>query len=278
MTPQFRCCLVLLVIAITILSTPSLDRSAIEAQAPRTAASKNGARAELDQGRALLRRSQADQALGHLDSALQLYQQAGNPEGKAAANDASGTCMPRRASTRRHSATTRKPRSPFAMVTSLQMQHRDRQDRRCSICEWATRRARQPSPRLTPTTEFKRCGGGAAASGAASGGTWRHRSLQEPMAHRSLGGGGGGALVNAAGIAGGALACAALTPPPPAFQGAAQRRRTVCRMDLESQIRTETLSPEQRWSSNRVDPVVCNAIPGNDGRSGSRPLAIHMRS
>ncbi len=90
MTPQFRSCLVLLVIAITILSTPSLDRSAIEAQAPRPAASKNGARAELDQGRALLRRSQADQALGHLDSALQLYQQAGNPEGKAAANDALG--------------------------------------------------------------------------------------------------------------------------------------------------------------------------------------------
>src|SRR5215471_6810353 len=91
MTPLLRRCLVLLVIALTVLGTTHLQRSRTEAQAQRSmTSSKNGARAELDQGRALLRRSQADQALGHLDSALQLYQQAGNPEGKAAANDALG--------------------------------------------------------------------------------------------------------------------------------------------------------------------------------------------
>src|SRR5262249_28664206 len=52
--------------------------------------SATDARAALDQGKALLRRNQADQALGYLETALRLFNQSGNGNGRAAAEDAIG--------------------------------------------------------------------------------------------------------------------------------------------------------------------------------------------
>jgi CHAT domain-containing protein/tetratricopeptide (TPR) repeat protein len=60
------------------------------ANASAEAAQQPGAAESLKQGRALLKRGKADQALQRLQNALNLFKQSGNPKGVAAANDALG--------------------------------------------------------------------------------------------------------------------------------------------------------------------------------------------
>jgi CHAT domain-containing protein len=290
MTPQFRCCLVLLVIAITILSTPSLDRSAIEAQAPRpTAQQKNGARAELDQGRALLRRSQADQALSHLDSALQLYQQAGNPEGKAAANDALGdlyatqgqyqTALTYYQEAQKSFRDANKPSNAgieTAKIADVHMRMGNTDAARQAFAEMDSRRKNSGGAAGSGAGEGSASGTASGSGGSLSASVAPGR---DGGAAGASGGSGGAGIVNAAGVAGGALACAALTPPQPPFQGAAPKTPDgLGKMDLRVQDQDGNPVPgaEVVLESSRPGRLQCDTRGTTDDLGRVIPLAIHM--
>src|SRR5438093_1927064 len=87
----------LLITSLVITSIPTLiNVQAQTRQAPADAylaargQDLSQARAALEQGLGLLRRNRADQALGYLETALQLFEQANESSGRGAAQDALG--------------------------------------------------------------------------------------------------------------------------------------------------------------------------------------------